>query len=97
MTLRKRPAAEQDLLSIWLHIANDDDGAADRLLDRIAQALRLLESNPQAGRARPELGENIRSFPIGRYLLFYVALEAGVELVRVLHGTRDVGAASFDD
>ena len=54
MTLRKRPAAEEDLLSIWLYIANDGDGAADRLLDRIAHALRLLESNPQAGRARPE-------------------------------------------
>jgi plasmid stabilization system protein ParE len=29
--------------------------------------------------------------PFGRYVIFYVALDDGVEVVRVLHSARDVG------
>lgn len=44
------------------------------------------------GRSRPELGPEIRSFPVGRYVIFYLPLPKGIEVVRVLHGSRDVGA-----
>ena len=97
MPVLKRPAAEEDLLAIWLYIAADNDAAADRLLDRIGTALTMLAENPRAGPSRPELGEGIRSFAVGRYLLFYGVTAVGVELYRVVHGARDVGALTFDD
>ena len=97
MAIRKRPAAEEDLLSIWLYIATDNDVAADKLLDRIDEALALLVGNPHAGRSRPELGASIRSFVVGRYSLFYGVVDGSVELYRVIHSARDIGSETLGD
>ena len=50
---------------------------------------RLL-SYPEAGRARHELLANLRSLPVKRYVIFYQPTDDGVEIFRVLHGSRDV-------
>jgi toxin ParE1/3/4 len=50
----------------------------------------MLSQRRHAGPPRPELGENIRSFPVGNYILFYKPLEGGIELVRVLSRYRDI-------
>ena len=42
------------------------------------------------GRRRPELAPNIRSLTVGRYVVFYQPLFRGIEVVRVLHGSRDI-------
>lgn len=42
------------------------------------------------GRERSELGESIRSFPVGRYVVYYQAWSDGVDVVRVLHAAPDV-------
>lgn len=44
------------------------------------------------GRARPELGPAIRSFPIGKYVVFYEPIQDGIDVFRVLSGARDVDA-----
>jgi toxin ParE1/3/4 len=44
------------------------------------------------GRARNELAADVRSFPVGRYVVFYVPIDAGIDVVRVLHSARDVDA-----
>jgi toxin ParE1/3/4 len=44
------------------------------------------------GRARDELAPGVRSFPFGRYVVFYVPRNDGVDVVRVLHGARDIDA-----
>ncbi len=84
------PQAEQDLLEIWLYIAEDHPDNADRFLDRLhGKALRLTEFN-EIGIERADLSEGIRSFPVERYMLYYRPTTAGIELLRVLHGSRDV-------
>lgn len=90
----KSSQAEADLDEIWLFIASDNLGAADRLLDRINSAFVMLADNPLAGRKRPELGRGIRSFPVGTYIVFYEAMACGARIVRVLHGARDI---TFED
>ena len=50
----------------------------------------MLARNPAAGRERPELVSDLRSFLVGRYILFYRPIDDGVEIVRVLHGARDI-------
>ncbi|WP_439546927.1 type II toxin-antitoxin system RelE/ParE family toxin [Sandarakinorhabdus sp.] len=97
MPVRLRPAAEKDLLDIWRHVAADNPDAADRLLDRFDAALQMLADNPFAGSPRPELGQALRSFVVGRYVLFHAVVSDGIELVRVIHGARDIGALSFGD
>jgi toxin ParE1/3/4 len=89
---RKSPRTEIDLTSIWDFIAHDNARAADSLLVRIESAFEMLAQNPLAGRARNELAPNIRSFPVGSYVIFYVPLSDGVEVVRVLNGRQDIDA-----
>ena len=84
--------AEQDLLDIWSYIARESPGAADRFLDLIAQKLVVLAASPEIGRRREELAPLLRSFPVGRYVIFYRAGEQGIEVTRVLSAYRDIEA-----
>lgn len=92
MVLRvsRRPRARLDLIEIWTYIADDSETAADRLLRRIDSILDMLAETPLAGRARPELRPEIRSFPIGNYVIFYVARPDAIDVVRVLSRYRDI-------
>jgi toxin ParE1/3/4 len=51
----------------------------------------MLVENPLAGRERRELRDSLRSFPAGNYVIFYVPLPDGVEIIRVMHGRQDIG------
>jgi toxin ParE1/3/4 len=87
---RKTPQTEIDLTSIWDFIAHDNIRAADALLVRIEAAFDMLAANPLAGRARDDLAPKIRSFPVGNYIVFYLPLSEGIEVVRVLRGRQDI-------
>lgn len=93
----KRPLARADLAEIWLFIAEDSEAAADRFLNVLEQKFGLLATHPQMGRLRPELMPELRSFPVGRYVVFYLPMPDGIELVRILHGSRDIGVHDFED
>ena len=82
--------SKRDATEIWLYIANDNFDAADRLIDLFNEKLNLLSDNPGLGQQRDELRPGLRSFPVGKYVLFYRAVEGGIELVRLLHGARDI-------
>ena len=92
MRIVRSPLARTDAIAIWRYIAADNELFADALLDRVDRKLRLLSDHPGLGRERPELGEGLRSFTVGNYVLYYRSIADGIELVRLLHGARDVGA-----
>jgi toxin ParE1/3/4 len=85
-----RPQALLDLAEIWAFIANDSVKHADKFAMLVDTQFRALGRRPHLGRNRPELAADLRSFPIGRYVIFYRAQDSGVEITRVLHGARDV-------
>ena len=87
---RKRQQVDTDLDSIWAFIAADNVGAANRQIDGIGEIFEMLTQNPLAGRQRPELLPDLRSFPVGNYIVFYFPLPDGIEVVRVMHGRRDI-------
>jgi toxin ParE1/3/4 len=82
--------SQRDLNEIWDHIAEDDRGAAERFSAAVRQKCRILAENPRLGRARDELRKELRSFTVGKFLIFYPPLSDGVEVVRLLHGARDI-------
>ena len=88
--LLKRPEAESDLDEIWWYIAQDSPHNADRFLDRIQERCSALADFPQMGTRRDELKAGLRSQPVGNYLIFYFPLEDGADIVRILHGSRDI-------
>ena len=89
----RRPLAVADILEIWDYIADDNLSAADRWVDRLDEQFRLLSTQPAMGRGREELMPGIRSFPFGRYVIFYSPVVNGIDVVRVLHSARDIGEA----
>jgi toxin ParE1/3/4 len=91
----KRPKAQADLLEIWLYVAQDSARAADRLLDRIEAQCRLLADNPRLGKARPEIASDARAWIVGRYLVLYRERDEGIEVVRVVHGAREIEHIEF--
>ena len=88
----RKPQAEADLIGIWNYIAQDSPIRADKLLDEIDEKSQTLVQSLYIGKARDEAGPTIRSFPIGNYVLFYRPIEDGIEIIRVLHGARDIEA-----
>lgn len=90
--LRKSPQADLDLDSIWNFIAVDDVHAAERQIDRIGKIFQMLIENPLAGRERFGLRKDLRSFAVRPYVVFYVPLSDGIEIIRVMHGHQDIDA-----
>lgn len=90
MRLLSTPAAERDLIDIWTYIATDNPDAADRLLDAIADRIEQLRKHPRMGRLRPDIAADARFLPIGNYVVLYRLTDEVVEIVRVVHGARDV-------
>lgn len=88
--LRFTNAAIDDLEHIALFIATDNPTAAINLVDAVQEKAGLIATQPQAGRPRPELGENVRSIHVKSYLLIYRPIDDGVELLRILHGARNL-------
>lgn len=83
-------AAREDLIAIWTHIAEDDAAAADRVLDRLDEAASHLARNPQMGPARDDIRPGLRYLVSGSYLLLYRITDDGIEIVRAVHGRRDL-------
>ena len=95
VTMRQK--AKTDLLDIWDYIADDSEKKADSLVDQIEKKIKKLANTPLVGRSRDELAKGLRSWPIKPYIVFYLPLPDGVEVVRVLHGSRDIGSLFLDD
>jgi Plasmid stabilization system protein len=82
--------AEEDLIELWLYIAQDNPAAADRVLDDIEERFHSLAENPLMGRLRPDIAPELRYFVVGKYLILYRIVPDGIQIVRVIHGARDL-------
>ncbi|MGD9656346.1 MAG: type II toxin-antitoxin system RelE/ParE family toxin [Methylocystis sp.] len=69
-------------------MAKESENAADRSLDALERKTKLLASYPQIGRARPDIGEGVRSAISGAYLILYRLHEDRMEVVRYVHMRR---------
>jgi toxin ParE1/3/4 len=88
--------ALSDLESIWAYIALDSETQANKLMIGFAKKFKRLLNFPQLGKRRNDLIVGLRSFPIGKYLIFYQETTNGIEIVRVIHGARDI-EQSFEE
>lgn len=95
--VRRSDAAKTDLKGIWRYIAGDNRVAADRFLRRLNVRFRVLAYNPHMGRLRSEFGSGLHSLQYGNYVIFYLRADTEIEIVRVLHGARDIDALFQDE
>lgn len=90
------PLAERDLETIGDYVAHDNPPRALSFVAELRTLCAKIAKAPQAHRARPELGEGIRSCAHGNYVIFFTITKARLSIVRVLHGAMDI-AAQFRD
>ena len=85
--------AKADLDALWNYIAIEQHSpaAARRQLEQILEAINFLASSPLMGELRFDLRSDIRCFSTGNYVIFYVAGKNGIEVERIVHGSRDTG------
>jgi len=82
---------ESDLREIRDYIGTDNPESARRLMVRFMEAFRLLAHRPQLGHTREDLlPPSLRFWPVGAYLVIYLADKRPIEVVAVVHGARDV-------
>ncbi len=85
------PAAEADLGEIFDYIRTDSPGAAQRVLVRVREAMRRLAEYPRIGHLREDLADrSLRFWPVYSYLIVYRPESRPLQIIRVLHGARDV-------
>jgi toxin ParE1/3/4 len=88
--LRVTNEAKADLIDIWLYISQNNETAADTLINKITAKFDELLINPGIGRERIDIAPLVRSFPVSNYLIFYRLLNEGIEILRVIHGARNI-------
>ena len=92
MAHRLAPEVQSELDNLWYYIARESGSIeiADRLLDSITDRFFLLASHPYAGRLRDDLRPELRSFPVGQYVIIYRVSGEDVLILHVVHGSRDI-------
>jgi toxin ParE1/3/4 len=83
-------AANSDLEKIVLYLFDLNPSAANHFLTSLEETCVLLAEHPLIGRPRPEFGEDLRSFALGNYLIFYVPGADQINIARIIYGGRDL-------
>lgn len=89
----KQALAEQDLIDIWLYTFEMwGEIQADKYLDDLEQAIKLLSETPLMCREREEFTPLVRIHQHEHHLIVYDTAPNGINIIRVLHESMDVEA-----
>ena len=98
--IQRTPRAIDDLLEHFTNIAVDKLEPAQRFLEVAEESFQRLVDMPGIGTAvdskLPRL-RGVRSYPMPggfrSYVIFYRQVEAGIQVLTILHGARDLHRA----
>jgi len=86
-----RPKAIADLEDIWDYAVETwGEEQAERYLRLIDQGFCKVANNPGLGRPCDVIRKGYRKYNVGRHMIFYHTVDAGVVVVRILHDRMDV-------
>ena len=92
----RSPQFAADLESIWLAIATKSPNSADRVVIAIDRTVGYLRDFSKIGTSCDHLAPGLRRLLWREYLIFYRVKADHIELVRVLHGRRDIKSEDFE-
>lgn len=98
-----RPKARMDVVELATYIGDDNVAAASRFLDACEATFKFLLQSPRIGAIyltkNPRLVDlrvlRVKGFP--NHLTFYLERANGIEIVRVVHGARDLDTLLQDE
>jgi len=94
----RRPAADSDVEAAASYIGEHNMAAADRFIDAVRATEEALLLTPGMGTRRDYDNAALAGMRfhlvkgLRKYLIFYIPRDWGIEVVRVLHGSRDLEA-----
>ncbi len=96
MNVTKRTQAERDIEECFVYIGEENLDAGVRFLVAAEESLEFLAKMPLIGSPRQFRSSrlrNVRVWPVKGFedhLIFYKPTDDGIEVLRVLHGKRDI-------
>lgn len=84
--------ARDDLREIALHIGQDSPETAEEFVGELLTKIAWVAENPKLYRERFEWDTNLRIAPHGKYHIIYYIAEEMIEIVRVVHTSRNLEA-----
>ncbi|HLO86599.1 MAG TPA: type II toxin-antitoxin system RelE/ParE family toxin [Nostocaceae cyanobacterium] len=101
--IKKRPQVIRDLIDLATYIAEDNLDVSDRFLLAAEATFQQLAKTPAMGKicqfTHPKLADirqqSIKGFR--KYLIFYRITESEIDILRVLHGARDIEGILDED
>jgi antitoxin ParD1/3/4/toxin ParE1/3/4 len=85
------PLARRDLEEIWDYLAAENRKVAERVFNGIEAAIGKLARTPGIGHFREDLADRRhRFFLVYSYLIVYRPSTQPLEIIRILHASRDV-------
>lgn len=96
MSVQRRLLARRDIVAIADYLDEINQALSERFLEAVEQTCARLDNMPGLGAPYPLVNPRlqylrhhpIRGFP--NYIVFYLPTDNGIEVVRVLHGARDI-------
>lgn len=83
-------SAQSSLEDILGYIAKDSPVGATRVLDRILEKAKSLDTLSERGRVVPELARpTVREVIVYSYRILYAVTASEVQILAVVHGARD--------
>lgn len=83
---RLTPDAQSDLIEIRRYTLQQwGEAQSIKYLSELRQTMSMLADSPSLGKARPEVGNNVLSFPHASHVIYYVLHEKQVVVFGVLH------------
>ncbi len=86
---RFTPLALHDLKEIRDFIAKDKSGIASQYMAMLKRKCELLANTPGLGVQREEYCM-LYKFPVDSYLIFYRPSQEDIDVISILHGSRDI-------
>ncbi len=93
-----RERADQDIDEQLIYLARQSHRIAERFLDAVERTFQILAESPERGFVWNSDGMrvwSVRGFE--NWLIFYHLIDDGIEIIRLLHGARDVTALLEDE
>ena len=82
--------AQRDLGEIAEYLNDRNPAAARKQIAQFLDAFRKLADLPGMGRSQEHRRPNMRSWPVGSYVVYYRPTPDGIRVLRVFHGSRDL-------
>jgi len=86
---------EDDLAGILRDLARKSVTAGRRVVHLIDQKCARYATMPDLGILRDDLAVGLRCFPVWGFLVFYRPIDGGIEVLRILHGSRNIDPSYF--